>query len=125
MKMELKRFQMGHGGTNKGVRLTPVDYQPVHCSNTFMMHVTSAETNVASISSFLGCPKVLTTFVKDSPIARMIKTTLPAGTWFMKVPNWNRVGRGLQASVQYSRQDTDQEARGYIMTVPERWADSM
>jgi len=41
------------------------------------MQVTSAETNVASISSFLGLPvKVLTTFVKDSPIAKMIKSNL-------------------------------------------------
>jgi 2-dehydro-3-deoxygluconokinase len=41
------------------------------------MTVSSAETNVASVSSYLGLPvKVLTTFVKDSPIARMIKDNL-------------------------------------------------
>jgi 2-dehydro-3-deoxygluconokinase len=41
------------------------------------MQVTSAETNVASVSSYLGLPvKVLTTFVKESPIARMIKDNL-------------------------------------------------
>jgi 2-dehydro-3-deoxygluconokinase len=41
------------------------------------MQVTSAETNVASVSSFLGLPvKVLTTFVRESPIARMIKDNL-------------------------------------------------
>ncbi len=35
------------------------------------------KSNVASISSFLGLPvKVLTTFVKESPIARMIKDNL-------------------------------------------------
>jgi 2-dehydro-3-deoxygluconokinase len=63
--------------SSMGVRITPVDGQPVHCSNLFQMQVTSAETNVASISSFLGLPvKVLTTFVKDSPIARMIKDNL-------------------------------------------------
>jgi 2-dehydro-3-deoxygluconokinase len=63
--------------TSMGVRITPYDRQPVHCSSTFKMHVTSAETNVASISSFLGLPvKVLTTFVKDSPIAAMIKSGL-------------------------------------------------
>ena len=34
------------------------------------MQVTSAETNVASIPAYLGLPvKVLTTFVKGSPIA--------------------------------------------------------
>ncbi len=41
------------------------------------MQATSAETNVASISSYLGLPvKVLTTFVKDSPIAKFIKSNL-------------------------------------------------
>ena len=41
------------------------------------MQATSAETNVASIPSYLGLPvKVLTTFVKDSPIARFIKDNL-------------------------------------------------
>jgi 2-dehydro-3-deoxygluconokinase len=29
--------------TSMGVRITPVDRQPVHCTGTFMMHVTSAE----------------------------------------------------------------------------------
>jgi 2-dehydro-3-deoxygluconokinase len=60
-----------------GVRITPVNGQPVYCSNTFIMQPTSAESNVASVSSYLGLPvKVLTTFVKDSPIARFIKDDL-------------------------------------------------
>ncbi|HPT32331.1 MAG TPA: sugar kinase, partial [Prolixibacteraceae bacterium] len=55
--------------TSMGVRITPVNGQPVYSSNLFEMQATSAETNVASISSFLGLPvKVLTTFVKDSPV---------------------------------------------------------
>jgi 2-dehydro-3-deoxygluconokinase len=63
--------------SSMGVRITPVNGQPVHCSDMFQMQVTSAETNVASISSYLGLPvKVLTTFVKESPIARMIKDNL-------------------------------------------------
>ena len=63
--------------TSMGVRLTPVDAQPFHCSRNFTMQVTSAETNVASIPSYLGMPvKVLTAFVKDSPVARMIKDDL-------------------------------------------------
>ncbi len=63
--------------SSMGVRITPANGQPVHCSDTFNMQVTSAETNVASVSSYLGLPvKVLTTFVKDSPIARMIKDNL-------------------------------------------------
>ncbi|MDA3929376.1 MAG: PfkB family carbohydrate kinase [Prolixibacteraceae bacterium] len=63
--------------TSMGVRITPVNGQPVHSSDTFKMQATSAETNVASISSFLGLPvKVLTTFVKGSPIAQFIKSNL-------------------------------------------------
>lgn len=63
--------------TSIGIRITPVNGQPVHSSDVFMMQVTSAETNVASISSFLGLPvKVLTTFVKDSPISEKIKSNL-------------------------------------------------
>ncbi len=63
--------------TSMGVRITPANGQPVYCSDTFHMQVTSAETNVASISSYLGLPvKVLTTFVKESPVARLIKDNL-------------------------------------------------
>ena len=63
--------------TSMGVRLTPVDSQPFHCSDTFKMQVTSAESNVASVVSYLGLPvKVLTAFVKGSPISRMIKDNL-------------------------------------------------
>ncbi len=65
--------------TSMGLRLTPENGQPFHCSTTFRMQVTSAETNVASVSSYLGLPvKVLTAFVKDSPVARMIKDNLAA-----------------------------------------------
>ncbi len=63
--------------TSMGVRLTPVDRQGVHTSTTFRMQVTSAETNVASVVSYLGLPvKVLTAFVKGSPVARFIKDSL-------------------------------------------------
>lgn len=63
--------------TSMGVRITPVNGQPVHSSTLFEMQATSAETNVANISSSLGLPvKVLTTFVKDSPIALFIKSSL-------------------------------------------------
>jgi 2-dehydro-3-deoxygluconokinase len=63
--------------TSMGVRITPLAGQPVHCSDTFTMQATSAETNVASVASYLGLRvKVLTTFVKDSPIARFIKDNL-------------------------------------------------
>lgn len=63
--------------TSMGVRISPLSGQPVHCSDTYQLQVTSAETNVASIASYLGLPvKVLTIFVKDSPIARFIKDNL-------------------------------------------------
>ena len=63
--------------TSMGVRITPVNGQPVHSSDTYTMYATSAETNVASISSYLGLPvKVLTTFVKGSPVAQFIKSNL-------------------------------------------------
>ncbi len=63
--------------TSMGIRLTPPDGQPVHCSKTLVMQATSAESNVASVASYLGLPvKVLTTFVKGSPIARFIKDDL-------------------------------------------------
>ena len=63
--------------TSMGIRLTPDGGQPFHCSRRFAMQATSAETNVASGSSYLGLPvKVLTTFVKGSPIARFIRDDL-------------------------------------------------
>ncbi len=60
-----------------GVRLTPLNRQPMHCRGLMSLQVTSAETNVASVASYLGMPvKVLTKFVKGSPISRMIKDDL-------------------------------------------------
>ncbi|MDD4018132.1 MAG: sugar kinase [Kiritimatiellae bacterium] len=63
--------------TSMGIRITPANGQPVHCGGAFMMQATSAETNVASVAAYLGLPvKVLTTFVKGSPIAQLIKDNL-------------------------------------------------
>lgn len=63
--------------TSMGLRLTPPNGQPVHSAGSFMVQVTSAESNVASVASYLGLPvKILTTFVKGSPIAQMIKDNL-------------------------------------------------
>jgi 2-dehydro-3-deoxygluconokinase len=63
--------------TSMGIRLTPANAQGFHNSKTFHMQVTSAESNVASVSSYLGLPvKVLTAFVKGSPVSRMIKDDL-------------------------------------------------
>jgi len=64
--------------TSMGIRLTPMAQgQPIHTSNQLFMQATSAETNVANIPAYLGLPvKVLTTFVKGSPIAQFIKDNL-------------------------------------------------
>jgi 2-dehydro-3-deoxygluconokinase len=63
--------------TSIGVRITPANAQPVHTSNMFFMQATSAESNVGTISARLGLPvKILTAFVKDSPIAEFIKSDL-------------------------------------------------
>lgn len=81
MKIELKKDCTWAlvAPTSMGVRITPPNGQPVHCSDIFHMQVTSAESNVVSVSSLLGLPvKVLTTFVKESPIARFIKDNLAA-----------------------------------------------
>ncbi|RMD75886.1 MAG: sugar kinase, partial [Lentisphaerae bacterium] len=63
--------------TSMGVRLTPPAGQPMHCATTLQLQVTSAESNVASVASYLGLPvKVLTALVKDSPIAQLIHDNL-------------------------------------------------
>jgi len=63
--------------TSMGIRITPINGQPVHSSDLFKMTASSAESNVGSTASYLGLPvKVLTTFVKGSPIARRIKDNL-------------------------------------------------
>lgn len=65
--------------SSMGLRITPFDRQPVHTSDLFHLKATSAETNVLTISSALGKPtKVLTKFVKDSPVATIIKRDLRA-----------------------------------------------
>lgn len=77
--MELKKdakYQMVIP-TSMGIRITPVNGQPVHSSDLFKMQATSAESNVGSVSSYLGMRvKILTAFVKGSPIARIIKDNL-------------------------------------------------
>jgi 2-dehydro-3-deoxygluconokinase len=78
-KMELRQNRKYDliAPTSMGVRITPLFRQPVHTSDTFRMQATSAESNVLSIGAALGLTtKVLTAFVKDSPVARRIKDDL-------------------------------------------------
>ena len=63
--------------TSIGVRLSPEERQPVHMSSHYRLSGSSAETNAASISAALGLSvKVLTNFVKGSPIAQLLKSDL-------------------------------------------------
>ena len=63
--------------TSMGVRITPVNQQPVGIGNLYRMTSTSAESNVLNISASLGLrTMVLTRFVKGSPIAAFIKGDL-------------------------------------------------
>ncbi len=63
--------------TSIGIRITPEGSRPVHLADRFTMQATSAETNVASVSAWLGLPSlVLTNFVAGSPISAMIKADL-------------------------------------------------
>ena len=63
--------------TSMGVRITPENRAPVHIADRFMLQATSAESNVGSVASHLGEPvKILTAFVKGSPISAVIKADL-------------------------------------------------
>ncbi len=78
--------------TSMGVRLTPVDSQPFHCSDTFKMQATSAESNVASVASYLGLPvKVLTAFVRDSPVSHFIKNNIKSRRMDVEGPEFEQV----------------------------------
>lgn len=79
--------------TSMGTRLTPIDNQPFHCSDTFKLQVTSAESNVGSVSSYLGLKvKILTAFVKGSPVSRMIKDNLAARHMEYEGPEFDQGG---------------------------------
>ena len=110
--------------TSMGVRITPVNAQPVQSTNLFQMQATSAETNVASISSYLGLPvKVLTTFVKDSPIAAFIKSDLRARHMDYEGPEVPQGDPGDTAiSSILPIVDLDFVAPVYRTIVPVKWA---
>ena len=75
---EMKRYALACP-TSMGVRITPENRMAVQNSNTFYMQATSAESNVLNVASSLGreC-LVLTKFVKDGPVADLIKRQLRA-----------------------------------------------
>lgn len=79
--------------TSMGTRLTPINGQPFHSSDTFKMQGTSAESNVGSVSSFLGLPvKILTAFVKGSPVSRFIKDDLARRHMAFEGPEFDQGG---------------------------------
>lgn len=79
--------------TSMGLRMTPVGGQPVHCGGMFSIQATSAETNVASVASYLGLPvKVLTAFVKGSPVSRLIKDNLASRHMAYEGPEFEQGG---------------------------------
>ncbi|MEM8784057.1 MAG: sugar kinase, partial [Planctomycetota bacterium] len=79
--------------TSMGVRLTPEAGQPFHCSDRFFMQATSAESNVGSVCSYLGPKvKVLTAFVKGSPVSRFIKDDLASRRMEFEGPEFDAGG---------------------------------
>jgi len=79
--------------TSMGLRLTPADSQPFHCSDSFKMQATSAESNVASVASYLGLPvKVLTAFVKGSPVSHFIRDNLGSRRMDVEGPEFEQEG---------------------------------
>lgn len=63
--------------TSMGVRITPINGQSIESSDTYKMQATSAESNVLSIAAGLGEKTlVMTSFVKNDPIAEFIKRNL-------------------------------------------------
>ena len=63
--------------TSMGVRITPANHQPAGIGNLYTMTSTSAESNVLNVAASLGMrTKVLTRWVKDSPVAAFIKGDL-------------------------------------------------
>lgn len=62
-----------------GLRLCPFNGQPLQCGGPLALQATSAETNAASIASFLGMPvKVLSSFVQGHPFSDFIRSDLLA-----------------------------------------------
>lgn len=65
--------------TSMGLRMTPLNSQPAYAQNLYKLQATSAESNVATVSSTLGKNVlVLSKFVQQSPMAEFIKRDLRA-----------------------------------------------
>lgn len=63
--------------TSIGLRMTPANKKPIHICHDYSLQATSAESNVLGVPASLGCrTKLLTAFVKDSPLSEFIKKEL-------------------------------------------------
>ena len=98
--------------TSMGIRITPAEAQPVHSAEQFFMQATSAESNAASIPSYLGLPvKVLCNFVKGSPIAKLIQRNLSSRNMRYEGPELEQGGPwGLRH--QFNIADSGYGSRG-------------
>ena len=94
--------------TSMGVRITPINGQPIESSTDYKMQATSAESNVLAISAALGMKNlVLTTFVKGSPIAEFIKRDL-------RSRNFDFIGKDVDAGGPWGyRHQFNIAERGY------------
>ena len=98
--------------TSMGVRITPENGQPVQSSTRYLMQATSAEVNVASVAAYLGLPvKVLTTFVKGSPVAQLIKSDLRSRGMDVEGPELEQGGPWGYRH-QFNIADSGQGSRG-------------
>ncbi|MDO4613739.1 MAG: PfkB family carbohydrate kinase [Actinomycetaceae bacterium] len=104
--------------TSMGVRLVPENRQAVHVSDRYTLQATSAESNVASIPSFLGMNvKVLTKFVAGSPISQFIAQNLRARNMSYEGP-WVDQGGAWGYRHQFNIADAGFGGRG-----PRVWND--
>ena len=104
--------------TSMGLRLTPEQAQPVRLGGSFRLQATSAETNVASVFSSLGCPvKVLTVFVKGHPFSDYILADLRSRGMEVEGP-WREQGGPWGYRHQINLADSGSGVRG-----PRVWND--
>ena len=106
--------------TSMGVRITPKDGQPVYSSDTFFMHATSAESNVAVFLHIWASCQGSHHFVKDSPIAAFIKNDLASGECSLVRVLQGGPGDIVTSSILPTAALVPED-RGFKMTEPERW----
>lgn len=104
--------------SSMGIRINPVNRQPVHISSFYEMQATSAETNTLNVCSSLGKKtKVLTKFVDGSPISLFIKGDL-------RRRNIEYEGKSIEQSGPWGyRHQFNISDSGYGVNAPRVWND--